>query len=214
MYEATKQEIVDTCLWLTEHGMVVGSSGNVSVRVDDHVVITPSSVKYDKMAIDDIMVLDTEGRVLEGAKTPSIETPTHLRIYKRRRDARAVVHTHSVYASALAVLGMPLPPVLDEIVPKIGGEVRVASYAMPGTDELAEAVVDALEGRSGVLMANHGALTCGRTLEEALDLSVLLDRACRIYLLALSVGTPRTLSKEVIEVESQLWAVLRNCREE
>jgi len=209
MHDDKKREIVDTCTKMVRLDLVIGTSGNISTRVGDHVLITPASKNYDKLKAEDVMVLDLEGNVLEGDKNPSVESPTHLAIYRARKDILAVVHTHSVHATALAVTRTPLPAVLDEVVPKLGGDVRVASYAMPGTKELARNVVAALDMRSGVLMANHGALTCGKTLDEALDKSVLLERACKIYLLSLRAGEPHLLPDEVIEDESDIWKMLQ-----
>jgi L-ribulose-5-phosphate 4-epimerase len=209
MYEDEKRKIIDVCNKMLDMDLVIGTSGNVSTRVGDHVVITPTSLKYRTMKPEDMVVLDLDGDVLEGHRNPSVETPTHIEVYKNREDALAVVHTHSVYATALAVAGKPLPPIIDEVVPKLGGEIRVTSYAMPGTKELAKQVVAAMDMRSGVLIANHGALTCGKTLEVAFDNSVLLERACKIYLLSFQVGQPRLLPSDVVDDESDVWAMLR-----
>ncbi len=210
MLEEKKKDLLDTCRKMEELDLVVGSSGNVSVRDGDHVVISPSSVHYTEMSLDDVMIIDMEGKVVEGHRNPSIEVQMHLEIYRNREDVGAIVHTHSVYASALAVLGEPLPPIIDEVVPKTGGEVRVAEYAMPGTSELGVNVSKALDGRSAVLLANHGAVCVGKTLKNALRLSVLLERACKIYHLAKQVGTPNLLPEDVVEDEMDLWDLMKD----
>ncbi|MFW9810757.1 MAG: class II aldolase/adducin family protein, partial [Candidatus Thorarchaeota archaeon] len=177
MYEQEKKELLEICLEMIKHDLVIGSSGNASLRVGDHVVISPSSVHYTDMTVDDIVVIDMDGNEVEGTRNPSVEKPMHLEIYKTRNDALAVVHTHSLYASALAVLHEPLPPILDEIVPKLGAGVRVSEYAMPGTKQLGKNVVEAMNERSAALIANHGAVCCSKTLKDALFLSILFERA-------------------------------------
>lgn len=195
---------------MVENDLVFGSSGNASLRVGDHILITPSSVQYSTMTAENIMVLDLEGNVVEGDLNPSVESPTHLEIYRQREDAGAVVHSHSIYTTALALLHMPLPPVLDEVVPKLGGEVRVTSYAMPGTKELAKNVVEAMDMRSAVLIANHGAVCCAKTIRKAMEKAILLERTCKIYLLAKQIGDPIHLPEDVVEDEADLWEIMRD----
>lgn len=194
---------------MIKNNLVIGSSGNISVRVEDHVVITPSSVHYTEMSSEDMVVLDLNGKVLEGARNPSVEHPMHLELYNTRDDTKAVVHTHSLYASAMAVLNEPLPPIIDETVPKLGSHIRVSKYAMPGTKQLGANVRDAIEERSAALIANHGAVCIAKTLKEALFLAILLERTCKIYMLAKQVGTPRLLPDDVVEDEQEIWEMMR-----
>jgi L-fuculose-phosphate aldolase len=194
---------------MIEHDLVIGSSGNASLRVGDHVVISPSSVHYSEMEIEDIVVVNLDGDIVEGHRNPSVEMPMHLEVYKTRNDALAVVHTHSIYASSMAILRKPLPPILDEIVPKLGTNIRVSGYAMPGTKQLGKNVAEAMVDRSGALIANHGSVCCAKTLKDALFLSILLERACKIYMLAKQVGTPIELPEDVVEDEQDLWEMLR-----
>lgn len=210
MYDKEKKELLQVCKEMVENDLVVGSSGNASLRVGDHILITPSSVQYSTMTAENIMVLDLEGNVVEGDLNPSVESPTHLEIYRQREDAGAVVHSHSIYTTALALLHMPLPPVLDEVVPKLGGEVRVTSYAMPGTKELAKNVVEAMDMRSAVLIANHGAVCCAKTIRKAMEKAILLERTCKIYLLAKQIGDPIHLPEDVVEDEADLWEIMRD----
>jgi L-fuculose-phosphate aldolase len=209
MYKKEKQRLMETTLKMLEENLVIGSSGNASLRVDEHIAITPSSVHYTEMNKDDIVILDMDNKTVEGHRNPSIESQAHLEIYRHREDIRVIVHSHSIYASALAVLRRPLPPILDEVVPKLGGEIRVAEYAMPGTKELAKNVAKAIEGRSAALLANHGAFCGGKTLDDALFIAILLERACRIYLTALQAGSPIELPEDVVEDEADIWDMMR-----
>jgi len=210
MYKKEKKELLDICLEMIKHDLVIGSSGNASLRVGDHVVISPSSVHYTEMTVDDVVVIDMEGDEVEGTRNPSVETPMHLEIYRNRDDALAVVHTHSVYTSSMAVLHEPLPPIIDEIVPKLGAGIRVSKYAMPGTKLLGKNVVEVLEDRSAALIANHGAVCIAKTLEDALFLSVLLERAAKIYMTARQVGKPIELPEDVVEDEQDIWEMMRD----
>ncbi len=210
MYEEQKKELLDTCLQMVENDLVIGSSGNASLRVGDHVVISPSSVHYVEMEINDIVVVDLNGDVVEGHRNPSVEMPMHLEIYRTRDDSLAVVHTHSIYASSMAILQQPLPPILDEIVPKLGSDIRVSKYAMPGTKQLGTNVAEAMVERSAALIANHGSVCSAKTLKDALFLSILLERACKIYMLAKQVGTPVELPEDVVEDEQDLWEMMRD----
>ena len=210
MYDNEKKELLDICLEMIERSMVIGSSGNGSVRVDDHVVITPSSVKYKEMKPEDMVVIDLEGDVVEGDRNPSTESPMHLEAYRTREDAGAIIHPHSIFTTALSILHKPLPMVIDEVVPKLGGEIRVASYSMPGSKDLAKNAIEAMVDRSVVLLSNHGALCIGNNLRKALDNAILLERSCRIYLIALQAGQPIELPADVIEEEADLWEMMRD----
>ncbi|MFW9962284.1 MAG: class II aldolase/adducin family protein [Candidatus Sifarchaeia archaeon] len=209
MYEKEKKELLDVCLEMIKHDLVIGSSGNASLRVGNHVVISPSSVHYTEMTVDDVVVIDMDGNEVEGTRNPSIEKPMHLEIYKNRSDALAIVHTHSLYASAMAILHEALPPILDELVPKLGAGIRVSKYAMPGTKQLGKNVVEVMDERSAALMANHGAVCCAKTLKDALFLSILLERTCRIYMNAKQVGSPLELPEDVVEDEQDIWEMMR-----
>ena len=215
MYDVEKKKLLDITLQMLSNDLVIGSSGNASIRVGEHVLITPSSINYDTMGVEDIVVLDMDERVIEGHRTPSIESPTHLAVYRERKDAKAIVHSHSVYATSFALLDRALPNIIDEVVPKLGGEIRLAKYAMPGTEELAENVVASLVDRSAVFMKNHGALCIGKDIDEALHFAILLERTCKTYLLALQAVTtmaPTILPEEAVEVGKSLWEFKRMSR--
>ncbi|HLU72367.1 MAG TPA: class II aldolase/adducin family protein [Nonomuraea sp.] len=177
-----------------ELGLVIGTSGNLSVRDGERVVVTPSGVALDRLTPEQCPVVDLDGYLLEGDLLPSSETPMHLAIY-RATGAQAVVHTHSVFSTVVATTMTELPPVHYNAL-LLGGVVKVAEYATYGTDELAANVRAALEGKRAALMANHGGVTVGATLEEAFEATRLLEWLCEVYVRGLSVGTPTVLTEE------------------
>lgn len=200
--------VLETAQELDRLGLVAGASGNVSVLIPGEpplVAITPSRVNYRSMTAADIPVIDFDYEPVYGDLAPSFETALHLAVYRSRRDARAVVHTHSVYATACAVAGIEIPAVIDEVAVTVGGAVRVAPYAPPGTQELADKAVETLDGRSAALISNHGLVTLGRDLETAMDVAVLVERAAHICLLTQLLGMQRPLPQEVLAVEEGLF---------
>ncbi|MFC8068590.1 class II aldolase/adducin family protein [Streptomyces sp. NPDC048232] len=176
-------------------GLVVGTSGNVSVRVGDTVLVTPSGVPYDRLTPDDVTAVALDGRQVLGTLVPTSELPLHLAVYRADDTARAVVHTHAVHATAVSLLVSELPPV-HYMAAALGGPVRVAPYAAYGTDELARGMLGALTGRTGCLLRNHGTLTYGTSLDQAYDRTAQLEWMCRLWLTASSVPgrTPSLLT--------------------
>lgn len=202
---AARGQLVSYAARLLDDGLAIGSAGNLSVRVDDTVAITPSGVPYAEMRPDDIcLVSAADGRLLdEGFQTPSSETPMHLAIYATT-SAAAVVHTHSPEVIALSA-SRPELPAIHYAITGLGGPVRVARYVRFGSADLAAAAVEALDGRSAVILRNHGAVTYGRDLAQAYDRALLLEWLARTYRLALSYGEPVTLSDaELDEVAAEI----------
>jgi L-fuculose-phosphate aldolase len=190
--EAEREQVAAACRRLAADGLVVGTAGNVSARAGDHVAISATGAVLADATAEQATVVDLDGAVVGGELQPTSELDLHLGVY-RRYDAGAVVHTHAPTATALScVLDGELPCVHYQML-LLGGPVRVAPYATFGTPELAESVLDALDGRTGALMANHGAITHGSDLDSALDMTLLLEWACEVYWRAAAVGSPREL---------------------
>lgn len=213
-WEKEKREVLDACRRIVVAGLVAGSSGNVSRRVQGPdgaplVAITPSRLPYHRLTADDILVIDFEGDPVEGDGVPSSETLVHLALYSARADVGAVIHTHSVHASALAVAGLEIPPLLDEQVVALGGAVPVAEYAMAGSQELANRACAALSQGNAVLLRNHGALGVGADLEEAVAVCELVERLAQVYVLALGLGKVAPLPDDVVEVEKKIFRMSR-----
>ncbi|MGY1501828.1 class II aldolase/adducin family protein [Streptomyces sp. QTS52] len=190
--------LVATARRTVADGLVVGTSGNVSVRVGDTVLVTPSGVPYDRLTPDGVVGVDLTGRQTLGTLTPTSELPMHLAVY-RATDARAVVHTHAVHATAVSTLVRELP-LIHYMAGDLGGPVRVAPYATYGTEELAENVLRALTGRAACLLQNHGTLAHGATLDQAYDRTAQLEWMCRVWLTASSLPglSPTLLSEEQV----------------
>ncbi|WP_329465881.1 class II aldolase/adducin family protein [Streptomyces sp. NBC_01431] len=187
-------ELIDTARRTAAEGLVVGTSGNVSVRVGELVLVTPTGVPYDRLGPSDTVAVDLEGRQVMGTLRPTSEIPMHLAVY-RNTDARAVVHTHAVHATAVSTLVGELP-LVHYMAAELGGPVRVAPYALYGSEELAENMLRALAGRTGCLLQNHGALTYGTGLAQAYDRTAQLEWMCRVWLTAAALPgrTPTLLS--------------------
>jgi len=216
-WQREKEQVLETARKMLAEGLVVGTAGNVSLRLPPYegreiLAITPHHIYYDLMTPDDIVIIDFEGEPLEG-DIPSAEAMLHISIYQARSKVKAVIHTHSVFASALAVAGQSLPAILDEQVTYIGGEVRLAKYAISGSQELADNAIQALGQRSAVLLPNHGMAGVGRSLREALTVCQLVERTAQIYLLAQNLGGAIPLPPEVVEAEQSFFEMLQSGEE-
>ncbi len=198
-----RKEIIKTGILILEKGLVQGTGGNISRRTEKGILITPSGMDYRTLTCEDIVLLAPDGKVLEGTRVPSIERSLHLRIYRSRADINAVIHTHSVYATAIAAARQPLCPITDSQVAVFGGTVPVADYAPIGTEELAENTSRALADGAGVLLSNHGALCVGRELSEALMRCEMLEVFSKIYILAKTVGGGAALTDEQVRCETE-----------
>ncbi|MFE4453180.1 class II aldolase/adducin family protein [Streptomyces sp. NPDC056796] len=177
--------VVATARRTAADGLVVGTSGNVSARVGDLVLVTPSGVPYDRLGPGDAVGTDLEGRQVLGDMVPTSELPLHLAVY-RGTGAAAVVHTHAVHATAVSTLVTEVP-LVHYAAALLGGPVRTAAYARYGSAELARGMMTALRGRTGCLLRNHGTVTYGNTLDEAYDRTAQLEWMCRLWLTASSV---------------------------
>jgi L-fuculose-phosphate aldolase len=184
-------QVVRHARLLAQRGYVAGADGNVSMRADARrFLVTPTRLAYDKLSAAQVCLTGLDG---SGRGLPSSEWRLHAAIYRARPDVHAVIHAHPVQACALAVIREPLPAILDEVGPVLGGPVAVAEYAPSGSAALAGSAVGALAGRQAVLLANHGSVTVGGDLDEAFYRLEVLERAAAVYLLARQAGRPVTL---------------------
>ncbi len=190
-----------------EAGLVVGSAGNVSRRVDDQwIAITPTSVPYDVMTVEQITIIElASGKRIDSPLDASYELPMHLGIYRSRRDLTAIIHTHSPFVTTLSVLRKPLPPIIDEMMLYFGGQIEVTDYAFTGTDAVGANVVRALGDRAGVILANHGNVCVGKSLDRAMNVALTMESCERVYIEALRLGEPVQLPADAIKAGRRLF---------
>jgi L-fuculose-phosphate aldolase len=197
---ALRADIVAKARWMNAAGLNQGTSGNISARYKDVLLITPSATPYDAMTPETIaaMPLDGDYGSWSGPLNPSTEWRFHLDITKSRPDVGAIVHTHSTYATVLAIARKEIPACHYMIAAFGGATIRCAGYARYGTKELSDLALKALEGRNGCLLANHGMLALGASLEKAMWHAMELETLARQYYLSLALGDPFILSDEQI----------------
>ena len=188
-----ENEIMSTCLAMSANGLNTGKAGNVSVRSEAGFLITASGVPYDKMKPSDIVRMDLQGGYY-GSVLPSSEWRMHMDIYRARSEASAVVHAHAPCATALSCLREDIPAFHYMIGVTGGATLRCSSYASFGTEELSEAMLEAIDGRNACLLANHGMICFAQNLQDALALAVEIEALCHQYILARQIGDPVLLS--------------------
>ena len=192
--EHERKQVAAASRRLAAEGLVVGTGGNVSNRQGDLIAITPTGAELGSLEAEQVTVVDLDGGIVAGELEPTSELDLHLGVYSRY-EAGAVVHTHAPMATALSCVLDELPCIHYQML-LFGGPPRVAPYATFGTPELAESVLDSLEGRNAALMSNHGAIAYGAGLDGAIELSLLLEWACTVYWRAAALGAPRVLDAE------------------
>lgn len=206
MWNSEKKLVLEAAQRMAEKGFVVGTAGNLSMRVREPggrelMLITPTSRYYDSISVDEIVVVDFDGKLVEGEYSPSVETMMHLGVYKARRKVNAVIHSHPIYSSALAVAGMDIPPIVDDQVTYLGGGIKVAEYALSGSQDLVANVLAALGPRNAVMLANHGAVCVGRDMRDAFTNLEMLEKTAKIYICVLSIGKLTPIPAEALEVQ-------------
>ena len=185
---------------LPRHNLVAWTSGNVSGRDPQtgFVVIKPSGIRYEDLTPEDMVVVDLDGRVVEGKHKPSSDTFAHVYIYRHRPDINGVVHTHSTFATAWAAAGRPIPPVLTAICDEFGGPIPVGAYAKIGGDEIGQEIVRSIGNSPAILMKNHGVFTIGKTPEAAVKAAVMVEDVARTVFYALQLGQPDEIPAEEV----------------
>jgi L-fuculose-phosphate aldolase len=205
-----RKELVDYGLKAYQNGFVTETEGNLSARVgNDRVLVTPSHIPYELRVPEDMVLLDMQGNIIAGERNPTSEHRLHLSIFKARQDVGGILHAHPLYSSMLAVAGEPLNPILDEMVPYLGGVVEVTGFAPSGSEELAEAVVKTLGIKSAALVANHGTVCTGKNLNRAFQITKYVEKWAHIQILATLLGNARMIPESRQEQESQFYEFLK-----
>ena len=190
MLEALRHEIYTLHLELPRNNLVTWTSGNLSGRDLDTglVVIKPSGIQYADLTPENMVVVDLEGKVIEGRYKPSSDTSAHLYVYRHRPEINGVVHTHSPFATAFAAAGVPIPPVLTAISDEFGGPIPVGGYARVGGDEIGRILIESIGASPAILMKNHGVFTIGKSPEEAIKAAVMIESVARTVFYAIQLG--------------------------
>ncbi|HVJ47918.1 class II aldolase/adducin family protein [Desulfitobacterium sp.] len=193
-----KTKIIEIGREIIRTGLVAGTWGNISAWDESQAGfwITPSGMDYLSLKEEDLVLMNLQGDVLEGQRTPSSEEQLHRAIYSQRKEVKGIVHTHSIFATAHAVAQVPLPGLVEDFAMIVGGEVSVADYHRAGTEELTEAAVRALADKNGVFLANHGLVGVGRSVEEALKVCQIVEKNAQIHIMSRMLGNPVLLSDE------------------
>ena len=195
-----KKYLVDCGMRMFKSGLTVETWGNISIKDPETglIYLTPSGMDYDIIKPDDIIVMDREMNIVEGERKPTIEYGMHVRIMNARPDVHAVIHTHPVDSQVFACLHRDIPPIIDEAAQLLGGTVKCAEYALPGSDELADNVVSALGDGAACMMANHGAVCVGKDMDSAFRVCTVLEMTAKIYHKALAIGEPGAIDDEKV----------------
>lgn len=204
--------VLDAAKDMLRRGLVEGTAGNISARCSDgNIVITPSSVDYRDMALDDLVLVDPDGAVLRAAdgRSPSSEMKLHLACYQAFDDIGSVIHSHPVWATMFAIAHQPIPACIDEFAVYCGGDIRCAEYAASGTPEVGANAVKALEGRAAALIANHGLVAVGPRPDKVLHVTALVERTAQIVWGARALGGPVPIPEDVNRNFASVYGYLR-----
>lgn len=200
MLDAMREQIWKLHLELPKNGLVTWTGGNVSGRDTEtgYVVIKPSGVRYEDLRPEHLVILDMEGKIIEGDLRPSSDTASHLYIYRHRPDVSGIVHTHSPYATAFAALGRPIPVYLTAIADEFGGPIPCGGFALIGGEQIGQEVVKSIGNSPAVLLKNHGVFSVGESAEAAVKAAVMVEDAARTVWIALQMGRPEEIPAEQV----------------
>lgn len=196
-----RQEIINTCLWLRAQGLVFGTWGNISVRLEDgNLLITPSKVEYDQMQPEDLVVLAPDGRTVSGTRLSTSERELHRGVLNLRPEVHAIIHTHSPYAMMAAALDSGVPVISEEMCQLLGGAIPLTKAFVPSQEHvrLGEMVMASLTDTNAILIRNHGPMSFGRTLAEARVCCQVVEKACKMYIHLRAGGAFQTIPEEFV----------------
>ncbi|MHA2308899.1 MAG: NAD(P)-dependent oxidoreductase [Candidatus Heimdallarchaeaceae archaeon] len=213
-YARQGQQIINICNEMISKGFIIGTAGNASARVklpngQDAYLVTPSTVQYENMQIEDLVLIDEEGVTIAGTRNPTSERRLHQAIYQGREDIKAIIHSHAPFSTALSIARIPIGPIVDEVIPFIGG-CEVAEFGMAGTDDLANNAVEALGDNLAVFIANHGNVGCGANLGQAWTVCQQVEMAAKIQYRAALLGTIYAIPEEAEEAEKEMFEIMKD----
>jgi len=203
-----RQEVLEKSVQMIRDGLAFGAGGNISALDRDSglIAITPSAIEYTKMKLEDVVVVDKDGKRVEGKWKPTSESPMHTIFYREREDVGAVMHTHAPHASVFAIINEPIPMVVTESALCLGNSVKVDPYVRPGTEELAQSILEAMGKDVAVLLGQHGLITVGSNLDEAYSSTIAAEVSARFTILARSMGAePMHLDQTEVSFLRELY---------
>ncbi len=207
---AEKEAVLQTARAMYHKGLVEGTAGNVSaLTADGYVCLTPSSVSYETMGIQDLVVMDTDGQVIEGTRSPTSEKDLHLACYRSLPNVGGVIHSHPLHASMFACARQPIPAAIEEFLVFVGGEVPVCEYTMTGTAALGEEAVRNLAATSAALLASHGMISIGSTPDQALHVALVVERTAQVVHGARALGGEHRLPDKTVSDFEGVYRYLR-----
>ena len=202
LYEKQRQELIDTARKMEQYGLIRMSGGNVALRIDDKVLVTPTAMAYDTMVIEDIVVVDLEGKTIEGKRRPTSDLKAILYILNHMPQVNAIIHTHQPKAVALSLICDRLPLISTTMVDEVKDEVNVAPFTISSDEGMGIQTVEYATKALCVILKNHGIMAFGKNLEQTLSAAIYLEESCDIYLSALATNKKITvLTKQQAEAE-------------
>ena len=216
-FRKQSREILDVCQKMLDKGLIIGTAGNVSMRVkipngEDGFLLTPSTVYYNEMTEDDLVLVNRNLEVIAGSRNPTSEKHLHVNVYLSRPDVGAIIHSHAPYSTILSIARMPLGPIVDEIIPFIGG-CELAEYGMAGTEEISLKAVQALGNNYAVMLPNHGNVCCGTDMKHAYTVLQQVEFAAKVQYKASLLGTIYALPEDAEEDEREMFEIMRESNE-
>lgn len=208
--EQLRMEVVKGAKAIFSKGLVESGEGNVSIRniKKDEFFITPSFNQYDSLTVDDIVHMNLDEETINAKKLPSTEVKLHIAIYKSRPKVQSVIHTHSTYATILSILWKSVPIIMEEQVVFLGGSIDIAPFGKAHTEEIGDVALQALGIKNAALLANHGVIVCGKSVDHAIKFAELVEKLAKIYWGALQLGEPKIISGEPVERFQKLFETL------
>lgn len=207
-----REEVVETAQFIYAKGLVENGEGNVSIRVSkNEIMVTPTSTKYELLTPEKIVHMDLDGNVIGSNKIPSTEVKMHLAVYKDRRKAKCVIHNHSTYVSMLSAVRKSLPVMMEQQIIFLGGEINCTKITEAHTEEMGSSAIDALGKNNCAILANHGAIVCGKSADHAVRFAVIFEKMAKVYWGALQIGEPLEVPKENWEEHEKMFEALFAC---
>lgn len=209
MYKKERREIIDTALKIKDYGLISLAGGNVSMRLENgDLLVTPSGTYYETMKEEDVLLLDKDGKVKQGALKPSVDTIALVYIYQHMPEVNAIIHTHQNFATAVGLISDTLPAVTTTLSNVTLGEVNVAPYSSPASINMGIETVEHINGKRAIILKHHGVVTVGGNLKEALYAAVYMEDVAKTYLAAKAVQTPDVLTQEQSDSAAEIFKIV------